>query len=92
MRLSPVLAEGYELRGRVRLKLDDGEGAVADFCRAIELNPAEALAYLNRGTTYLGMADYERALADFETAIRLDPNCASSIRDQMEQARKALKR
>jgi tetratricopeptide (TPR) repeat protein len=39
--LSPSFAQGYALRGAVRLAEDDRDGAIDDFTRALELEPRQ---------------------------------------------------
>ena len=39
--LAPNFAQGYAMRGAVRLSMDDQPGAIADFSRVLELEPRQ---------------------------------------------------
>ncbi|GBU21943.1 hypothetical protein R80B4_01845 [Fibrobacteres bacterium R8-0-B4] len=64
---NPATAAGYALRGEL-------DKALADLCRAQELNPADANIYSIRGTIYDGLGSHENALADFDRAISIKPD------------------
>ena len=66
----------YISRGFVKCKMEDYEGAIADFDKVIELNPKYVAAYNNRGVAKNAIGDYEEAIADFDKAIELEPNRA----------------
>jgi Flp pilus assembly protein TadD len=53
------------------------ELAIADFCKAIELDPGLILAYVGRGTVYLKLGNFDWAIADFDEAIALGSRDAS---------------
>ena len=67
-------AEEYFERGNSKYDLQDYQGAIADYSKAIELNPNYSGAYNNRGVSKLNLQDYRGAIADFSKAIQLDPN------------------
>ncbi len=50
-----------------------GNEAIAEFTRAIQLNPENAKSYNNRGQIYSAMSNAELAMADFNKAIEVDP-------------------
>jgi tetratricopeptide (TPR) repeat protein len=65
----------------------DGERAIQDFTKAIDLAPGCALAYHGRGLAYRARAggrnrDYELALEDFRKAIELAPRSARAYLDR----------
>lgn len=65
---APVLVE----RGRVRLILDDSEGALADWSRAIELDPSSLRAWYYRGYA-LASQDAAASQEAFQRAAALEP-------------------
>lgn len=65
---------GYFFRGNIRDRMNDVDGALKDFSKAIELNPAYTLAYNNRGIILGLKGEMENALADFNKAIELEPD------------------
>lgn len=69
-------ADAYYVRGVVSARLEDREGAVADFTKAIELNPKLGRAYWYRGVLTFGGAPKD-ALADFDAAIANGESTAS---------------
>ncbi|MBN3035320.1 MAG: tetratricopeptide repeat protein [Bacteroidales bacterium] len=65
----------YSNRGAVRSKLNDPDGALADYNAAIEMNPELAEPYNNRGLIReIRMKDFQGALEDYSAAIRLNPS------------------
>lgn len=80
-------AEAHHQRGKIKYhKLDDSEGAVADFSMAIALCPTDADIYFSRA---LALTGYE-ALRDLDRAIELNPNearfyFARAVRRQQAQ-------
>ena len=61
-------------RARTRRKVEDDEGSIADYNRAIKLDPELAGAYNERGVLREFAGDYELALADYEQFLGLAPN------------------
>jgi tetratricopeptide (TPR) repeat protein len=81
---SQLPADEYTERGIACLRIDDFDGAIANFDKAIALNPNDAVSYLRRGGTYMergverrDKADLSRAIADLDKAIALDPHNAA---------------
>jgi len=52
--------------------MKDPDGAIQDYCRAVELNPRDAVAYNNRGLIYHDRNEMDKALADYSQAISID--------------------
>ncbi len=76
-----VLCEAYSGRGRARSGLDDLNGAISDYERALRCRPAsadfnEALGnmYLKRGNLRERLGDIKGAAGDYERALRRVPN------------------
>ena len=65
---------GYDIylkRGALRDYLDDEEGAIADYSRAILRKPDVVISYKARGDAYIRTGRYEKALEDYGEAIAL---------------------
>ncbi|QEY32477.1 tetratricopeptide repeat protein [Synechococcus sp. RSCCF101] len=76
---SPADAAAWSNRGNVRLALGDGEGAIADQTRAMELAPEEADPHLNRGTAEEALQRWSEASADYRWILERDPEDASAL-------------
>jgi WD40 repeat protein/tetratricopeptide (TPR) repeat protein/tRNA A-37 threonylcarbamoyl transferase component Bud32 len=63
----------YTRRGRLYLRLGQGDKAVADFSRVIERAPRDAAAWSDRADALAGLGQWERAGADLRKAIELAP-------------------
>ena len=74
--MKPYLSEPYFFRGLAKLNLDDYEGAIQDYSKAIELNPNYFHAYMYRGVAWHNLRKYEEAMADYAQAIALEPRDA----------------
>jgi tetratricopeptide (TPR) repeat protein len=75
--LNPRYTIVYFLRAYVKYKLNDPQGALANYDQAISLNPKLALAYNNRGNLKNEkLNDPKGALADYNQAISLNPKLA----------------
>jgi tetratricopeptide (TPR) repeat protein len=72
-------APSFIASGETAAARGDGDRAIADFTRAIQLDPNLAPAYSGRGTEYYKKSDWDRAIADFTQAVRLDPKHSTSF-------------
>jgi tetratricopeptide (TPR) repeat protein len=64
----------YFLQAYAKERLNDPQGALADYDRVIAIDPKHALAYNNRGTLKADkLKDPQGALADLSMAISLNP-------------------
>ncbi len=68
----PRVAEAYYNRGVSRMQLNQLEGALADFNKAIEINPKDPDAWNNRGLIYSRLGKPGDAVSDFSRAVELD--------------------
>jgi tetratricopeptide (TPR) repeat protein len=68
----PAVAEAYYNRGVARMQLNQIEGALADFNKAIAINPKDPDAWNNRGLIYNRLGKPGDAVSDFTRAIDLD--------------------
>jgi tetratricopeptide (TPR) repeat protein len=64
----------FHNRGLARALLDDVDGAIADFTRALQDYPNLADAYNNRGFTYAKKGQLEAARSDLENALAINQN------------------
>ena len=55
--------------------LQDYEGAIAEYTKALEINPKDAMALISRGLTKQYIKDYKGAVADFSQTIKVRRNC-----------------
>ena len=75
----PDFADAYVQRAGLRRRLNDFEGAIADYSRAIKLAPT-ALLYLARALVWLSLGKVEGAAGDARRAIALKPELAGAHR------------
>lgn len=75
----PEQARAYVQRAKVRKRLKDGEGAIADYSQAIKLAPTAAV-YLSRALVWLSLNEVKGAIADSREAIELKPELAGGHR------------
>ena len=73
-----ISADTYFLRGNVKIRLEDYQGAIADYTRALHLKPDYANAYYLRGLAKVKLGQYFAAIADCDSAIRLKPDYADA--------------
>jgi lipoprotein NlpI len=68
------LAQLYNNRGLLHIKLDKLELAINDLSQALKNNPKDAHAYDNLGDIwYATRRDYDKAVVEYNNAIRVDP-------------------
>jgi len=75
----PDFAEAYVRRAQLRRRLNDLEGAIADYAKAIKLAPTVEL-YLARALVWLGLGKAEGAVGDARRAIALEAGLAGGYR------------
>lgn len=83
------IPEAYTQRGLARFYLDDGQGAIDDCHRALDLNPYHYVAWIGIGHVYLENADPLQALSSFRQALCLYPDI-EVIRCQVKRLEKAF--
>lgn len=66
--------QAYYGRAETRLKLDDLQGAVNDYTKALAANRTLTEAYKGRGIAYSKMYDFKSAIKDFNQALTSKPN------------------
>ncbi|PSB42302.1 tetratricopeptide repeat-containing S1 family peptidase [Chamaesiphon polymorphus] len=73
----------YYIRGIAKSKLNDAQGALADFDRAIQINPNSAPVYNHRGVLKMDkLKDTQGALVDYNRAIQIDANAADAYNNR----------
>ena len=75
----PERVEAYMQRARVRRRLKDPQGAIADYTQAVRLAP-KAETYLARALVWLSLEQPKGAIADGREAIKLKPELAGGHR------------
>jgi tetratricopeptide (TPR) repeat protein len=72
----------YYSKGNCKKLLNDYNGAISDFTKAIQYNPNFAEAYYRRGNTRVLLNDNEGALSDYDKAIELNPELAKTLNNR----------
>src|SRR4051794_15542903 len=67
------LAQLYNNRGLLHIKLDKLELAINDLSQALKNNPKDAHAYDNLGDVWYTRRAYDTAVVEYNSAIRVDP-------------------
>lgn len=70
--------EAYFRRGLVREKMNDTEGALADYAAAVRINP-KPVYYNNRGMIFTLREDHLAALEEYDKALALDPDYVQAL-------------
>ena len=65
--------DAYYYRALSKVSIEDYDGAISDFTKAIEIYPEYTSAYLNRGAIKLKIEDHYAAISDFTKAIEINP-------------------
>ncbi len=68
------LVDYYSNRGITKGKLQDYDGAIADFNTALTNSPNEATVYSNRGRAKTLKGELKEAMVDFNKSIELNPS------------------
>ena len=75
----PGRVEAYRQRAKLRRRLKDYEGAIADYTKALKLSP-DAQTYLARALVWLSLDQVRGAILDSREAIALKPELAGGHR------------
>jgi lipoprotein NlpI len=67
------LAQLFNNRGLLYIKLDKLDLAINDLGQALKNNPKDAHAYDNLGDIWHTRRDYDKAVVEYNNAIRVDP-------------------
>ncbi len=71
--LDPEHGRGFELLGKVFVKLRKYKEAVPTLTQAIKLKPFSAGIYNELGTAFLNQKEYQKAIDNFNNAIQYGP-------------------
>jgi predicted Zn-dependent protease len=72
--LSPSFAQGYALRGALRLTQDDRPGAIADFGKTLELEPRQFEVRIALAEILLGNGEKRDAYDMYQSALEWNPH------------------
>ena len=72
----------YYSKGNCKKLLNDYQGAISDFTKAIKYNPNFAEAYYRRGNTKTLLNDNEGALSDYYKAFEINPELAKALNNK----------
>jgi tetratricopeptide (TPR) repeat protein len=64
-------ANNYNWRGFIKRYLEDYEGSITDYSKAIEIDPLDEVMYFNRGRVRYVSSDLEGSIVDYSKAIEL---------------------
>jgi tetratricopeptide (TPR) repeat protein len=67
--------------GVLKSKMDDKDGAIVAFKRALAIDPNSARSHFNLATVYRRQRDIDKAIAEDELAVRYDPKLAAAYYD-----------
>ncbi len=82
------LSESHRLRGVVRRKQGNHQGAYDDFSAVLAIDPNNSAVYLNRALSYLHAGERDRAQADLDRCFQLKPELIAEferVRGKYEQ-------
>jgi tetratricopeptide (TPR) repeat protein len=71
---APLTSIAYNNRGHAYQLDNEGDKALSDLSRAIDLSPKYEVAYLNRSLLYIQYRQYALAMKDCLSMLELDPN------------------
>lgn len=86
---SPADAPALNRRAIARLSQGDLEGALADFCRCVELSPGHAEAWNNSGLVRQRLGQFAGARADFDQALALRPDYPEALNNRGQARQRA---
>lgn len=66
------LVATYVNRGVIKVALEEYQGAVRDYNKALELNDESAEAYMNRGNMWFISNRFAEAIEDYDRSLALD--------------------
>jgi len=66
-------AYNYNWRGMIKRNLENYEGSITDYSKAIEIDPLDEVVYINRGRVRFVSSDLEGSIVDFNKAISTKP-------------------
>ena len=78
----------YNLLGNIKFYLEDYQGALEDFNKAIEIKPNLGIAYNNRASIYRRQKNNERALINYNQAISHNPKLSIAYSNRGAMYRK----
>ena len=76
---NPTLGKAYNLRGIVRRHIEDPNGSVADYRKAIELNPNDVEALSNIAVPLMLLNHSDAAIETLKKALEISPEHISSL-------------
>jgi len=68
------ISDTYELRGIIKMNLNQYMGSIIDFNKAINLSPRNASLYFYRYLSHSVLSQYDEAIADCKKLIELEPH------------------
>jgi tetratricopeptide (TPR) repeat protein len=78
--LAPNFAQGFALRGAMRLRIDDVAGAVGDFSTAIRLEPRHFGALIALAQVLEANGDKPQAYETYQDALEWNPHDEHALR------------
>ena len=91
LRLDPANARGYIIQGYMKTQgLQDYQGALADFNKAVSLNP-DVVPYHEMGNAKFGLKDYKGAIDDFTRSLKTNPEHSAMTLRRRGDAKRALR-
>ena len=73
-RISPTFADAYSNMGNTLKEMQDIQGALQCYTRAIQINPAFADAHSNLASIHKDSGNIPEAIASYRTALKLKPD------------------
>jgi len=81
----------YFLRGKLREKAGDRDGAKVDFAEGMRHEPTDEASWITRGIAFLP-GEPKKALSDFNQALKLNPQSLSALTNKAHVLGKYFKR